>query len=62
MYEEEFDEYSADFEEGISFEDRKAQEIMDWSVTLANGHYQLNLPLRQETPDLPDSLQRQKGD
>ena len=49
-------ESSADFEEGISFEDCKAQEIMDRSVTLVNGHYQLKLPFHQETPDLPDIL------
>ena len=46
MYDEEFNEASADFEEDVSFEDRKAQEIMDRSVTLVNGHYQLKLPLR----------------
>ena len=59
MYNEEFSEAYADVEEGMSFEDRKAQEIMDRSVTLSNGHYQLKLPFRQDPPpNLPDSLLR----
>ena len=58
MYNEEFSEANADVEEGMSFEDRKAQEIMDRSVTLSNGHYQLKLPFRQDPPNLPDSLPR----
>ena len=52
MYDREFNEGSADFEEGISFEDRKATEM----VILMNGYYQLTLPFRQETLDLPNSL------
>ena len=58
MYNEEFSEAYADVEEGMSFEDCKAQEIMDRSVTLLNGHCQLKLPFCQDTPDLPDSLPR----
>ena len=61
MYDEEFNEASADFEEDVSFEDRKAQEIMDRSVTLVNGHHQLKLPFRQETHDLPARLTLLKG-
>ena len=52
MYDKKFNEVSADFEEGISFEDRKAPEM----VILVNGHYQLTLLSHQETPDLPNSL------
>ena len=58
MNNEEFSEAYVDVEEGMSFEDRKAQEIMDRSVILSNGHYQLKLPFRQDPPDLPDSLPR----
>ena len=56
MYDEEFVEADANAEEGMSVEDRKAQELMDQSATLVNGHYQLKLPFRQEKPDLPESL------
>ena len=58
MYDEEFVEADANAEEGMSVEDRKAQELMDQSATLVNGHYQLKLPFRQEKPDLPESLRR----
>ena len=56
MHDEEFVEADANAEEGMSVEDRKAQELMDQSATLVNRQYQLKLPFRQEKPDLPESL------
>lgn len=56
MYHEEFNEISTSVDEGMSVEDRKAQRIMDQSATLVDGHYQVKLPIRKTTPDLPDSL------
>ena len=35
-------------------------QIMDESVALVNGHYQLKLPFRQSPPCLPDSLPEAK--
>ena len=45
---EEFNEASADF--GVYLEDRKAQEIIDQSVTLVNGHYQLKASIPSRNP------------
>ncbi|XP_070562373.1 uncharacterized protein [Ptychodera flava] len=52
--------YNADFTESLvetkycmSLEDRRAKANMDRSVCLQNGHYQLNLPWRYDTPSLP---------
>ena len=45
---EEYNEASTVLEGGMSFEDRKAQEIVDRSVTLLDGHYQVKLPFRQD--------------
>ena len=47
---EEYNEASTVLEGGMSFEDRKAQEIVDRSVTLLDGHYQVKLPFRQDPP------------
>ena len=43
-------------EQSLLFEDRRAKQIMDESVALVNGHYQLELPFWQSPPYLPDSL------
>ena len=55
MYDEEFGETNETLE-GMSVKDRKAEEIMDQSATLVNGHYQIRLPFREDVPNLPDSL------
>ena len=44
MYNEEFGDTNGTLEEGMSVEYRKAEVIMDQSVTLVNGHYQIQLP------------------
>ena len=44
MYNEEFGDTNRTLEEGMSVEYRKAEVIMDQSVTLVNGHYQIQLP------------------
>ena len=56
LYNAEFRDTLVDVEESLSFEDRKAKQIMDESVALTNGHYQLKLPFRHSPPCLPDSL------
>ena len=56
MYNEEFGDTNGTLEEGMSVEDRKAEEIMDQSATLVNGHYQIRLPFREDVPNLSDSL------
>ena len=44
MYNEEFGYTNGTLEEGMSVEYRKAEVIMDQSVTLVNGNYQIQLP------------------
>ena len=43
MYNEEFGDTNGTLEEGMSVEYHKAEVIMDQSVTLVNGHYQIQL-------------------
>lgn len=56
MYKEEFGDTNGTLEEGMSVEDCKAEEIMDQSATLVNGHYQIRLPFREDVPNPPESL------
>ena len=37
----------------MSVEDRKALKIIDNSISIVDGHYQMGLPWRQEDPHLP---------
>ena len=60
LYNAEFGDTLVDVEQSLSFEDRRAKQIMDESVVLVNGHYQLKLPFRQSPPCLPDSLPEAK--
>ncbi|XP_031549036.1 uncharacterized protein LOC116286627 [Actinia tenebrosa] len=55
MYNDEFGNSYNDADEGMSIEDHRAKDIMDKSVKLIDGHYQLRLPFRQDRPILPDS-------
>lgn len=48
MYNEEFSKANGDRTEGMFFEDRKIQEVMNRSVTLVDGHFQLKLPFRED--------------
>ena len=56
LYNAEFGDTLVDVGQSLSLEDRRAKQIMDESVALINGHYQLKLPFRQSPPYLPDSL------
>ena len=40
---------------GYSIEDKRAKTIMDKSVTMVNGHYQLGLPWKYADPILPEN-------
>ena len=60
LYNAEFGDTLVDVEQSLSFEDRRAMQIMDESVALVNGHYQLRLPFWQSPPCLPDSLPEAK--
>ena len=55
MYNEEFGDTNGTLEEGMSVEYRKAEVIMDQSVTLVNGHYQIQLPFREEEEEASNS-------
>ena len=56
LYNAEFRDTLVDVEDSLSFEDRKAKQIMDESAVLIDGHYQLKLPFRNCPPRFPDSL------
>ena len=43
LYNAEFGDTLVDFEQSLSFEDRKAKQIRDELVALVDGHYQLKL-------------------
>lgn len=60
LYNAEFGDTLVDVQQSLSFEDRRAMQIMDESVALVNGHYQLRLPFRQSPSCLPDSLPEAK--
>ena len=55
MYNEEFGDTNRTLEEGMSVEYRKAEVIMDQSVTLVNGRYQIQLPFREEEEETSNS-------
>ena len=55
LYNAEFSESTADLRECLSIEDRRAKEIMDSSVKLENGHYEIGLPWKYDEPPLPNN-------
>ena len=56
LYNTEFRDALVDVEKGLSVEDRRAKQIMEESVVLVHGHYQIKLPFQHSPPCLPDSL------
>ncbi|XP_041455129.1 uncharacterized protein LOC121407938 [Lytechinus variegatus] len=44
-----------DDERGMSFNDRKAVNIWEDTITLDNGHYQLAIPFKERPPSLQDN-------
>ena len=55
VYNADFTECTADLKEYLSIEDRRAKSIMDSSVKMVGGHYEIALPWKCETPYLPDN-------
>ncbi|XP_006815918.1 uncharacterized protein LOC102804515, partial [Saccoglossus kowalevskii] len=55
MYNADFTESLFDTKACMSLEDRRAKAIMDSSVCLIEGHYQLALPWRYDDPCLPNN-------
>ena len=39
----------------MSVNDQKAMKIMEDSLTFADGHYQMAIPWKDETPSLPNN-------
>ncbi len=56
MYNAEFDDINDDVVENMSVEDRRAEDIMNMTAVLKDGHYQIGLPFKHNPPRLPDSL------
>ena len=56
MYNAEFRDSLTDATQSMSVEDQRAKLIMDKSAHLVNGHYQVQLPFRNDSPSLPVSL------
>ena len=44
-----------DDERGMSFNDRKAVDIWENTITMDNGHYQLAIPFKERPPSLQDN-------
>ena len=55
MYNAEFSESSASSKEVMSIEDRRALAIMERTVQMVDGHYQLSLPWKYDNPCLPNN-------
>ena len=56
LYNTEFRDSLVDVQQSLPVEDRRAKQIMEESVVLVDGHYQIKLPFRHSSPCLPDSL------
>ncbi|CAB4002846.1 Hypothetical predicted protein [Paramuricea clavata] len=54
LYNSEFSESTADLKECLSIEDRRAKAMMDSSVKLKDGHYEIDLPWKYSEPTLPN--------
>ena len=55
MYNADFTETTASSKELMSIEDRRALAIMESTVQMTDGHYQLSLPWKYENPCLPNN-------
>ena len=55
MYNADFTETTASSKEMMSIEDRRALAIMESTVQMTDGHYQLSLPWKYENPCLPNN-------
>ena len=55
LYNADFSECTADLKECLSVEDRRARSIMDSSVKMVGGHYEIALPWKCDTPYLPNN-------
>lgn len=55
LYNADFAQCAADLKECLSIEDRRAKSIMDSSVKMVGGHYEIGLPWKCETPYLPNN-------
>ncbi|XP_028410467.1 uncharacterized protein LOC114533081 [Dendronephthya gigantea] len=55
LYNTEFNESTADPMECLSIEDRRAKAIMDSSVKLVDGHYEIGIPWKYDEPSLPNN-------
>lgn len=54
MFQMDFSESTYSQDSSMSLEDRKAQTIVEKSLKVVDGHYQLDLPFR-ERPDFPNN-------
>ena len=55
MYNADFTETTVSSKEMMSIEDRRALAIMESTVQMVDGHYQLSLPWKYENPSLPNN-------
>ena len=55
MYNADFRETTVSSKEMMSSEDRRALAIMESTVQIVDGHYQLSLPWKYENPNLPNN-------
>jgi len=55
LWETDFKDITIEDTQGTSKEDRYALSLLDKSVTLKDGHYELALPWKPGTPNLPNN-------
>ena len=55
LYNADFSEVTADLKECIFIEDRRAKSVMDSSVKVVGGHYEIALHWKYDTPYLPNN-------
>ena len=55
MYNADFTETTVSSKKMLSIEDRRALAIMESTVQIVDGHYQLSLPWKYDNPSLPNN-------
>ena len=61
LYNAEFSESTADLRECLSVEDRCAKAMMDDSIKLVEGHYEIGLPWKYDEPSIPNNRSMERN-
>ena len=55
LWNTDFGDAAVDIKVGVSVEDHRALDLMEKSLTMVDGHYQVALPWHRDPPDLPNN-------